>query len=302
MTQQLPIAVLLALLAAPVTARDDIPETLRSLTVDGVERRHWQIAVPRRYGADEPAPLVVEFHGTGGTPESQMELSGFPALAEEQGFLLVTPVAQYPRPSDERLTWNVDLRRDTVDDVAFVAELLDHVTAEYAVDTSRIYAVGFSGGARMSSRLACDLSDEFAAIGAVAGLRYPEDCQPSRPVPVIAFHGRRDVVNHFEHQPDSPDYWRMGVEQALNGWVRHNRCDPDPETTRLTETDTLLSYQDCRDGADVLFYRSDVANHTWPGTPLAAGIREQWGQDVVSDVPATRLIWEFFRQHRLPED
>jgi hypothetical protein len=57
---------------------------------------------------------------------------------------------------------------------------------------NRIYAIGFSSGARMSSRLACDLSDRMAAIGPVGGLRYPEDCAPTRPVPVIAFHGKRD--------------------------------------------------------------------------------------------------------------
>ena len=290
------IAVLLGLAQAPVVALDDTSLALQSLTVDGVERQ-WQILVPESYREDEPAPLVLEFHGTGATPESQMKLSGFPALAEEQGFLLVAPVAKYPRAQDERLTWNVDLHDDAVDDVAFVTALLDHVIDEYAVDPARIYAAGFSGGARMSSRLACDLSGRIAAISTVAGLRYPEDCQPSRPVPVIAFHARRDVINHYEHQSNSPDYWRMGVEEALTGWMWNNGCNSEPEVERLNATDTRFGYTGCRQGADVVFYRSEVANHTWPGTPLAAGIREQWGEESVSDVPATALSWAFFEAH-----
>lgn len=299
MAPRLLMVALLGLCCTPGLAREDVPGELRSIMVDGVERQ-WQLLVPESYRDDEPAPLVLEFHGTGATPESQMKLSGLPALAEAQGFLLVAPVAKYPRAQDDRLTWNVDLHADAVDDVAFVTALLDHVTEQYAVDPARIYAVGFSGGARMSSRLACDLSGRIAAIGAVAGLRYPEDCQPSRPVPVIAFHARKDVINHYEHQSNSPDYWRMGVEEALTGWMWNNGCNPEPEVERLTVNDTRFAYTGCRQGADVVFYRSEVANHTWPGTPLAGGIREQWGEESVSDVPATALTWAFFASHPLP--
>ena len=222
------------------------------------------------------------------------------ALAKEQGFLLVAPVARYQRVQDQRLTWNVDLHDDAVDDVAFIDALLDRVSAQYAVDPARIYAVGFSGGARMSSRLACDLSDRIAAISAVAGLRFPEDCQPSRPVPVIAFHGRKDVINHYEHQPNSPDYWRMGVEDALTGWIGNNGCNARPKVERLGNNDARLAYVDCRQRANVTFYRSELANHTWPGTPLADGIRERWGPETVSDVPATTLTWAFFASHPMP--
>ena len=74
----------------------------------------------------------------------------------------------------------------------------------------------------MSSRLACELSESIAASGPVAGVRYPEDCNPTRPVPVITFHGKNDTVNHYSHQVDSPDYWRMGVEDAIGGWVKKN--------------------------------------------------------------------------------
>jgi len=280
-------------------AADDAQPPLESLTVGGVERQ-WQLRVPSGYRDSLPLPLVLELHGTGGTPERQMRLSGLSVLAEEEGFLLAAPVAMYPRAKDGMLTWNVDLHPDAVDDVAFIAALIDHISDHYAVDPTRIYATGFSGGARMSSRLACDLADRVAAIGAVGGLRYPEDCQPARPVPVIAFHGRQDRVNHYVYQPDSPDYWRMGVEDALSGWVRHNGCAPRPQLAILSISDVRLAYPDCQDNAEVIFYRSEVADHTWPGSPLAGRMREYLGEDSVSDVPATTLIWNFFRAHSLP--
>lgn len=81
-----------------------------------------------------------------------------------------------------------ELPGQSVDADRFSRELIDHISAHLSVDMSRIYATGMSGGGRMSSRLACDLSDVIAAIRPVAGIRYPEDCNPTRPVPVITFH------------------------------------------------------------------------------------------------------------------
>jgi poly(3-hydroxybutyrate) depolymerase len=93
-------AVLLGLIAAPAITSgatyDDTEQARQSLFVDGAERE-WRIFVPASYRDQEPAPLVLEFHGTGGTPESQMELSGFRALAEQQGFHPGGPRRAVPR-------------------------------------------------------------------------------------------------------------------------------------------------------------------------------------------------------------
>jgi poly(3-hydroxybutyrate) depolymerase len=56
-----------------------------------------------------------------------------------------------------------------MDDVAFVDAMLDLLAREYAVDASRIYASGFSNGGQMTSRLALERYDRFAAIAAAAG-------------------------------------------------------------------------------------------------------------------------------------
>ena len=149
----------------------------------------------------------------------------------------------------------------------------------------------------MSSRLACDLSKLIAAIGPVAGVRYPEDCNPSRPVPVITFHGKDDPVNHFEHQSESPGYWRMGVEDAIGGWVRNNNCAGLPTDEPVSATVSRVSYRGCERGADVVFYRSEDAGHTWPGSPLAKMLEEIGMGITNNDIAATIMIWEFFESH-----
>jgi polyhydroxybutyrate depolymerase len=289
---------LFTLFGSLAPAQDEAAVKQESMHIDGVDRI-WRLYVPPSYSKATATPLVLDFHGTGSAPEFEAALTGFEKLAAEKGFLVVSPAAKYARKQDGRLTWNVDLDPDGVDDVRFVRLMIERISAEYSVDQARIYATGMSGGARMSSRLACDLSDLIAAIGPVAGVRFPEDCSPGRPVPVIAFHGKLDPVNHYQHQSNSPSYWRMGVEEAVGGWVRNNQCVELPVEDVITPAVTRLAYKECKDDADVVFYRSQDAGHTWPGS-LSAGSLAQMGLGKTNaEVPATGLIWEFFGHHSL---
>lgn len=273
-------------------------DQLQSLAVNGVERQ-YRLYVPPSYREGRPVPLVLDFHGSGSSPRAEAALSGFETLAGEKGFLVATPAARYHRRQGNVLTWNVDRDRNGVDDVEFVRALIGHIRARFSVDPDRIYAVGMSGGARMASRLACDLSGTLAAIAPVAGVRYPRDCRPAGPVPVITFHGRQDPVNHYSHREDSPPYWRMGVEKAVSGWVHNNQCSGSPEETAITAEVTRITYRGCRDDAGVVFYRSEDAGHTWPGSPMAGVLEEMGLGKTDADLPATRLIWSFFRHHPL---
>lgn len=77
------------------------------------------------------------------------------------------------------------------DDIAFVKAMLDHLATGYATDSKRIYASGFSNGAQMTSRLAVDLSDRFAAIAAHAGTMWL-DPKPARPMTMVFTVGSLD--------------------------------------------------------------------------------------------------------------
>ncbi|MFT5116421.1 MAG: polyhydroxybutyrate depolymerase [Parasphingorhabdus sp.] len=269
-----------------------------SVSIDGVERT-WRMFVPDQYEEGIALPLVLNLHGTGSTPDRQSQYSEFEILAAKEGFLVASPAGKFPRSRDGVPTWNVDLIQDGVDDVDFIKKLIATISSEYSVDPNRIYATGFSGGARMSSRLACELSESIAAIGAVGGIRYPEDCNPARPVPVIIFHGKRDRVNHYTHQVDSPDYWRMGVEDALGGWVTRNDCADNYREEVVSQTVSRLSYSGCEGGADIVFYRSEDGGHTWPGSAAARARQEKEPGTTESEIPATIWIWDFFESHPL---
>lgn len=288
----------LALSSQLVTAQEN--GNLRDVTV--LEQgRQYRLFVPTSYDKNKPMPLVLNFHGTSGTPAQQVEISDIETLAAQQGFIAVSPAAVYRRTLDGPNTWNVDKDPLGVDDVLFVQTLIAQLKQQYNIDNRRIYAMGFSGGARMSSRLACDLSEQIAAIGPVAGVRYPEDCQPSRAVPVITFHGKKDGVNHYVANENSPPYWRMGVESALSGWLANNHCDQQAQNTDLGEQVTRLTYSQCQDHGHVIFYQSATAGHTWPGSKMADKLASYGLGTTDKQIPATELIWTFFKEHPLPQ-
>jgi polyhydroxybutyrate depolymerase len=286
----------LGLCSAQVLAQQN--SELSDITVRE-QNRQYRLFVPTSYDKNKPMPLVLNFHGTSGTPAQQVEISDIETLAAQQGFIAVSPAAIYRRTPDGPNTWNVDKDPLGVDDVLFVKTLIAQLKQHYNIDNSRIYAMGFSGGARMSSRLACDLSAQIAAIGPVAGVRFAEDCQPSRAVPVITFHGKKDGVNHYVANENSPPYWRMGVEPALSGWVDNNHCAKPAQSTDLGEQVTRLTYSHCQDHGDVVFYQSASAGHTWPGSKMADKLASNGLGASDKHIPATELIWAFFKAHPL---
>ena len=254
-------------------------------SVSGGSSRRWLLYLPGAAGSG-PLPLVFNLHGSGGTPEDQLQLSGLEALAESQGFVLVAP-------EGVEHMWNVPIDAAKPDDVRFVSELIDQVSALTAVDQQRVYATGFSGGGRMVSQLACDLSGRIAAIAAIGGIRFPGPCPQARPMPILAFHGTADDTNPYDG--GGRPYWGTGVEPAVAGWAEHNHC-PARSERALGPGVTEIRYGGAGCGADVALVRLDGFGHSWPER-IGAG--DAAGGSSGADTTANQTLWSFFVRHPL---
>jgi polyhydroxybutyrate depolymerase len=251
------------------------PGVQQQLTSGG-RPRTYRLFVPESSGGRARLPLVLELHGSGGTAEGQARTSGFEAIAAREGVVVASLQAEGGR-------WNVPVVDGRADDVAYVADVIDHVASRTCVDTARVYATGFSGGGRMTSLLGCRLGSRIAAIAPMAGLRWPGPCA-GRPVPVLTFHGLADTQNPYAGQAAGRGAeWLESVPEALASWSRHNRCAAD---VVLEDPDGPLStmrYQGCDAEAEVRLVRIDGLGHTWA--------REQ--------IDATAEMWRFFARHAL---
>ncbi len=265
----------------------------------GVEYRSVQLHTPAGHDGETPLPLVFNLHGSNGTAERQELLSGMSAVADEEQFLVVGAMAAY-KDSIGRLTWNADMDPNGVSDIEYVSAAIDAVDRKVPVDRKRVFATGMSGGGRMSSRIACELADEIAAVAPVAGAQFGDGCNPDRAIPLITFHGLADPLNmYFEGNKERNPNWVAGVDAAIAKWVKKNGCDSTAVTDSVTGVVTRHSFQGCTDGADIVLYQIKDGGHTWPGSPIAESFPARLGITNM-DIDASRLIWEFFEAHPLP--
>ena len=144
----------------------------------GLDRK-VPVYVPAVAAGRSHLPLVFDLHGSGGNGRQQAQHSGFTAQADQYGFVVANPnggIADPDSPTD-RFYWHVpgvpligsvQMPANAPDDVQFFRDAIGQLEQAACVDPARIYVAGFSGGARMASALACDLSEQIAAVAPVA--------------------------------------------------------------------------------------------------------------------------------------
>lgn len=276
----------------------------RVVTADG-QARSYLVYVPPGYRPEEPAPVVLAFHGAGINAHMMALLSGLNKKADEVGFIVV-----YPNGSGLAnlvLTWNAGglparITDGKPDDVAFVAALLDDLATVANVDASRVYATGMSNGGMMCYRLAAALSDRIAAIAPVCGTMAVDQWEPAHPMPVMHFHGTADRIIPF-HGPNSlvPKVVAFkSVEETIRLCKAANGCASKPKIVRYPDsagdgtTVVQSTYSPCRNGAEVVLVTIEGGGHTWPGQPPPNPFLGK----STKNIAANDLMWEFFERHR----
>ena len=161
-----------------------------SIFVDG-RFRTFLTHLPTGYNKSLKYPLILAFHG--GSPlgyQSIQYQSKLSQKADSSSFIVVYP--EGVKVAGNR-TWNAGgccapSTNLNIDDVGFVNSLLNNLFANKSIDTSRVYATGFSNGALLCYRLANELTNRFAAIAPVAGELVSYPWEPSKAIPIISFH------------------------------------------------------------------------------------------------------------------
>jgi polyhydroxybutyrate depolymerase len=204
------------------------------------------------------------------------------------------------------------------DDVGFIRDLVKELESDYCIDPKRVFATGLSNGAMLSYRLACEMADTFAAVAPVAGaVQVP--CHPSRPVPILAFHGTgdnivpfnggADGIYHVLHFPPvaySIDLWReldscpgASAQDDASAHPMANDSTPDggpnpalfAGSTEIFHQGTASCHEwsGCADHSEVEFCTVVGGAHAWPGAPGAT-----------PDIDASSVILDFFDKHPMP--
>ena len=274
----------------------------------------YTLYVPAGY-AGRPLPLVLALHGCSGSPGRFARSTRWNALADREAFFVLYP--QEIEGHHEDLCWRwfaPDDQQRGRGEPALLVAMIDRVAKDVRVDRSRVYATGHSSGGAMSAILGACYPDVFAAVGIHSGEEYIRGLS-------------RDEAKSVPGQggPDPDQQGRRAAECAgeaarpIPAMVIHGLADPlakpvngDQAFRQFVQTNDLAD--DGRDDGSVSVEqarrtkrRNATVDTIWRGRkPLVRyvrveGLGHDWSgsaSDGTAELPdATRLFWQFFRQH-----
>lgn len=254
--------------------------------------RQFLALVPEGLPVAARVPLVVDTPGYSESPYYQDELTGMGVTIGKYKWMAAIPfgtsTADRKGPGGccranvtaEKCEKGTDLDKETpcsfnagsccgeaskedVNDVEFFEQIIKWFTENMCVDGENVFATGFSNGAMMTNRLACEATHLFKAVAPVAGnIRYGNgftSCHNSKPISWISFCG------------DSDSACSATFTATFKAWAERNGCQVGPTDTFVSATTTCQAYSRCDDGVFVEACQLVAFGHEWPGRPRPDG-------------------------------
>ena len=211
-------------------------------------------AAPAWHDGDATRPVVVYFHGAGASAADAMQDHSLvdPILA--RGYAFLAPVG-LPRSDQDGEYWSLGTRPPQRDEPLFLQQILDDAGPRLHLDRSRVFVTGFSMGAALVWRLACETPNAYAAFAPVEGGFWSAQANNcAGPVKLLLTQGWRDDAIPLEGRAQGTDAVQDGILEGLQVWRRVNGCT-DPHADRFA-TDARFwrrSWTNCAPGSALTF-------------------------------------------------
>jgi polyhydroxybutyrate depolymerase len=231
-----------------------------------------------------PRPTILVLHGARGSGQSAASRTGFAEAAARHGFTAV-----FPSGIGHRWHYGPSVEGSDPDDFGFLHALIKQLVDKGISDPARFYIAGVSNGGMMTFALACKQREQFAGVATIIA-NMPaelEGCSlgPSHYVMVNStadpwmpfagggtgqFHGGGQVLGaeRTEAMLQGADGCASETSEALP----HRSASGETSVKRET-------WQQCKPGASLTFYRVENGGHTVPGTSSASDIFGPTNQD-----------------------
>ena len=254
------------------------------------------------------APLLFALHAYQGVDAQRMRavtVYEFENLADQHGFIVVYPQGY-------QISWNtcltaeiVPAKKQAIDDIGFIRALIAKFRADYSINPSEVFAMGYSQGGDMAYRLALELPDEITAIAAI-GANLPaedkNDCRSSgKPIPVLIMNGTADLMNPYNGGVDVIGAALRSVQATAEYFAKLNGQTSSPKTTRLPHQDPSdptsvdrIVWSDTGK-PEVILVRINEGGHTVPQPKIV--FPSNTGR-TNKDLNGLVEIWEFFARQR----
>ena len=208
-----------------------------TLTIDvSGTMRSYVLRLPTNYNPNTPYRLIFGFHGYGGSAQGVASQNFFgvdtTANANGRAIFIAPHGVDQDGPNGVRPGW----ANTNGQDVALARALVDWARANLCIDSSRIFAMGFSAGGYFTNTLACQMPDVFRAVAPIAGGLGARNCVQHNIAAWIT-HGDMDMNVLISLGISARDYY-----------LTRNHCTM---TSTATTPSPCIAYDGCDSGYPV---------------------------------------------------
>jgi polyhydroxybutyrate depolymerase len=233
----------------------------QTILYDGINREYL-LYIPDSYDGKTSAPLMLNFHGFGGSASEYMIEADMRSLAESDTFILVYPQGSYLNGYSH---WNAcptggDNKSDA-DDFGFVESMINEISSQFNVDMKRIYAAGYSNGSMMAYGLANYKSELIAAVASVSGGMLDCTGDTSHPMPILHLHGTSDDI-----LPYNGSFGWNSAQNTLDHWINFNNTTTTPNVRSVNSGGMTIEhyvYGQGDNSVSVEHYKYIGGDHEW---------------------------------------
>jgi polyhydroxybutyrate depolymerase len=291
-----------AILAQYSYAQKNIDETI----IINNTMREYTIHLPKKYKSNKAVPLLLIFHGGGGTRKHMQRYMGMDEIADKENFITVYPSGIGKQWNDGR-EFNEEISSNN--DVIFVSRLLDKLIDKYAIDTQRIFSTGISNGGFFSIYLSYKLSGKFLAVAPVCATipeKIYKQFYPSFPVSILLINGTKDpLVPYFGGEVGNSLAGSRGrcmsTDSTIKRYLKINRISSKATIKEFADVykedgckAVRYAYTSADNTSQVILVKVIQGGHTLPGG--SQYLPKFVIGRVCRDFMGNEIIWEFFRQ------
>jgi len=258
----------------------------------------------------KPNPkLIIVYHGSTLKAFMMQIFSGheFDLLADKsENTIIVYPQGYKEQWNDCRKNAPYDANKLNIDDVTFTEQIIAYFKSKYQINEKGIFAVGYSNGGGMVTRLAYTLPDIFKSYAIISNnLPVAENCicnEVQKPVSIIYFSGVKDHIVPFdggEAFVNGISYgFGQSTEQTLKHWLSASFCHStasyhkDFKNKNGDITAIQTNYNSTSTSKKITFVKLLDGGHTIPNRNFRIPIKALGNMNAEVDAP--QLIWGFF--------
>ena len=251
----------------------------RSVTTTfGGQTRTYYLYVPASVAANPntPVPLVVALHGGMGSGSQLANTSQLNPEADKHGFVVAYPdglLLPTAKGTNVR-TWNAGgccnpAMSKGVDDVGYVASVIEALEKATAIDASHVVIGGHSNGAILTWRMACERPQVMTHAVIVEGALMVPSCTPDRGVNLTQIHGDADtflpLAGGVGNGLSGTNFTSAAASRAM--WTTGQHCASPSQSSG--DHLTITTWADCAGGTTTKQVIIAGGTHAWAGADPA---------------------------------